>query len=1156
VLAKSYINAATSDTTVEHGTIPLIVPTGESQVVYAKVERTLQNGGTTFAPVGFFKSVVPAGCLGFRARRTRFNAVASDEQRARTALDNLYCRLAYQVVDTPNNWRKFPLTLSLQPVSVNPAMPASSPDPDHWWYQQVLAVTAQPDGTAGNPYVGVGQEAKFKFAFRDIYGNQVENSYLSLPVKLLYHDPIIPLSEWAGLHTRFDVQTVNGQPKLAIDAWFDPFVLRNDADGSVLRNYKSINSQLLDANFRAVARMTLVANSADLPVLPALRSLVGQILNASGSFVQDATTTQGSPLLTNLSDTSHLQAGMIVVSPNLDDGTFVVSIDSSSQVTVSVPALVDGPTETRFCPRVLLAAFDVPASDVTAKDFFLLTAILRLSRDAADDLFPQVDEPWGIHIYEAARSAPDFIAGQPGARKPSQVGGTPAAGSIQKFAIDFEEKLYPNSQFKIAVGTGDFGESTIWVVRLDRLSLSFTGDPVHVAPAPLAVELQTGSFTVTDPVPLQPSPSAPAPVQRRFIDVDLDKTCRQFLTAVELFLEPTVASRLTDFPEGRTALEEVTKAKRTLAGIFPGLLLKPLFDQTSALDMEAAKLDFGQRVLDDLKATYGIDSLFQMQAKARLDLTEQPHGVNLFGQVIGTAVTSIVSEDRALDFATTKLKFRGSGGTQDRAATLTVLADALKNGKKHFDRQFDYEVTHLEYDLRPEQAQGPFVPSRWLAFVFRVRKRILDQSTVFVPLREFPSAPQLLGHKCVPTPFPSGQPISFAHARQWEYRFGYRIEGEEHDNLELTVELNPSSQNSAADSGSMATSDYFAALTNFTHGYPDPVAAMKELRDNSDLSLKRMLAADFQTRVKRVADSFSTMLSFAASDQMTIRLRFDVSEVDDNATRQATVTWDETGNQGHGAWVESLEKKFDARTFAAGKSMTTFENDDSNRGSLRERVLVVTRPANHNPDPPLDGLDVLRFETARGGARLVRNQNLGVDVQHNHVNPSFIYRTAVVSVPDALTARVERTERVELVAVGSVPRALRAHLDAMFADLFGGLSDSRRMRLDVRYGIDLIAQYGTAASVNPLPLDGIAASPARLLPPQDVKVPVDSTVISKLEEAIRTWVTRFKPWTGGDLVFGIVVFAAPHTGEETRSQEDKATLSLTRVVLPLSKVIF
>jgi hypothetical protein len=77
----------------------------------------------------------------------------------------------------------------------------------------------------------------------------------------------------------------------------------------------------------------------------------------------------------------------------------------------------------------------------------------------------------------------------------------------------------------------------------------------------------------------------------------------------------------------------------------------------------------------------------------------------------------------------------------------------------------------------------------------------------------------------------------------------------------------------------------------------------------------------------------------------------------------------------------------------------------------------------------------------------------------------------------------------------------------------------------------------------------------KLLPPQDLAVPVPGSAIDQVAQAVTAWRQAYRPSELGLLVFGLIVFAAPQSvGAPAPSEQDKPTLSLAHIVLPLSLI--
>jgi hypothetical protein len=98
----------------------------------------------------------------------------------------------------------------------------------------------------------------------------------------------------------------------------------------------------------------------------------------------------GLPIITSMSDTSSLAAGMLISGANIPSGATIVSVDSSSQITISDDATGVGSAITLTCkstaPQLYEATVSLATLGLSAGDFVNLVQYIDSSSTYANDI--------------------------------------------------------------------------------------------------------------------------------------------------------------------------------------------------------------------------------------------------------------------------------------------------------------------------------------------------------------------------------------------------------------------------------------------------------------------------------------------------------------------------------------------------------------------------------------------------------------------------------------------------------------------------------------------------------------------------------------------------------------------------------------------------
>lgn len=1065
-------------------------PMGVPPFVFANVERKASD---VWHRIRQFQSVMEPGTIGFFVERDR----RSDNDYV-VEVDNLYSRLAFEV-DAPHTCRPIPNTLPLSPIlpqntESDTAAVERAEDDTVFRFEHVMPVHYE-DQTR---YPAIGQEVDVSFRFRDVYGNQLpcSGSTCQTSLRMQYFDELIPITEWPGIE-RNTLKIVNdqGTRKLVLEFGFRKELLGLEGSG--------------------------VPAEQQLRMRQRFERIFGQLNDANLDGPEDA---------------------VVWVETSLEPGQRTGCRSVLRDFSQEILAYINGGAEPASTITI-----DLGRPAIRDDDLFELYATLHFRRKppegvTEDNAFVRRQrEPWESNdpIFEAARSVIAILS-MPGAS-----GGLEAPDDLLAFAVEFEEHLYntEQDQRKLATGVTRLGDRSLWVVRSQKRIgnrnvplLTFQDRQDDFAPAPLSNELTSASVVV----PVRTVNNGMIEFndeERPFSDVDMDRLGRFCLESIEDFLAPATTAAILCMgingnPRfGRQVFEHVVASKAKLADPrLPEHLVDQLIDPDSgvtAKGRDVAVAAFQQRLLTTLHATYDLDSIPVYTSESCLNHVHvhacrgafDAEQINLFGRVNQKVVGS---DNLALKFEDVKVKL-SSADNAVATGHIAVLVDALSaTPERAYYRDLRYELTHLEIVATPITG-SPYSSSTWVRFIRPQEVVLRDNAELPVPLREFPDPPQLEEHTNLPGR-QDGDAIENALA--WSYGVTYRTRGFEQDRIDFEIEFNQRI-NMIAKAATGRT--LFEAMTSFREALPDPQSDYGSLRNAVfPLENKRELLKQLDVRATDIANSVFPTFRTKAGDLLDSESQqFSISEdvtlkTEKEEARKATVCWPTSQHYSTPCILPVDSQPTNVGDpYAGGDGRMCRDTDFLDAIQVWRRRLLK-----------IDGLNIVRHENALATARIVRNENLGLNAE---VNPRFVYHTGTVKFPHPLTPMLDVDEEVPIDSSG--PATLRNHLTNLFNRLLSnqqpGSGNDRRMRIEVQFAFDSFVRI---------------ASPELLSPPMEVSVSDPAPFINGLAAAIEEWQPQRDWIDSGFLVFDLMLYAQ-------LSDADVPTLRLRNLTLQLQNIV-
>lgn len=526
------------------------------------------------------------------------------------------------------------------------------------------------------------------------------------------------------------------------------------------------------------------------------------------------------------------------------------------------------------------------------------------------------------------------------------------------------------------------------------------------------------------------------------------------------------------------------------------------------------------------------------------DAVEQQLGVSLSKTYESTVLIQYGSEVDSTGDASTASLYGDGGIIADDVPSMTMIAAKTKLAKdslkpyvnflmtldnpslnKDVKGEFNYTLSHLEFNITDVDIADDYKASDWLSFVpllSQVEKPEALKGTnpgdvdVPIPLRIFPDLPVIVNHSAKQA-YKDGE-ATLDEESLWNYEFTYSHQHAEQDYVVITTEFNLTMPTLLA-RAEEEPRDLFTELAQYNSVATSLWNYLNELTKlNSDVDPTYIQNAveTFATLATNISDYWSSRLSPEETSRST------ETNLDADYTYEYDVRVNRTGgvisslkliklspdvgpnNTWPGAYVQKLDGSFVPMVEA---SRTT----DQIVYDIPEGVEILAT------DWPVfklvwGDLNVSTLQNARSKIKVERNQDLldGVDVS---TNPDFVFSTETIITPSIVTPLNVFGNRIDISPLGST---LAEALDQCFTDLFGTNAYGQKVTMELSYGFELVSPSSDSDQglVTYLPIG---------LYPNQV---ITANTGTELSGIIDRWELANKPsQNGGEWVFSIKLYS-------------------------------
>ena len=556
---------------------------------------------------------------------------------------------------------------------------------------------------------------------------------------------------------------------------------------------------------------------------------------------------------------------------------------------------------------------------------------------------------------------------------------------------------------------------------------------------------------------------------KQFASIDLNLRAREFLAAVEEFLDPARAIEVfgqSASADLRAKVAEIIRDKHLLADAISRQVVAVLQEDTGAPDfsdrLEAAQNALKRELLTDLVKGFDQETIIQYPVEVNTgdDLAATP-APRLAGQpVIDTSTGSSTGADQD-DYTLTpaKITLQKPGGTSYLSFIFNTNAPE-KDKEIELDLRFRVQSIEHEIVKMDEDLFNKYEDSSWLTFLLPEeldREGDLGRVLIPIPLRSYPLSPSILRHRAKSDP---DSEKTLSEVRNWEYVFTYEHPDVAQDTIFASTLYNQTPPEATGEDTNLLgipAHPLFAPLMEFAEVYPDLLKDLQVLRE-ADVSDQLIAVSAFADLVKRVANAWDSWVTARSTAVEALPAHdFKISEeLFENGERKSPAVvrlqWESgqlpsTFPSLELSGYDPAESTVDTAASEVVYELTPAEGVgadlDTNLGESRftDRTLAIPN------------LDLLDKQNAWASIRVVRNFELTGD---KITNPAFIFQTPEVRFRTKVTPLLVNNERWDIAKEGTGTtldepkrQSLSAHLDDLFGIL---LPASTGETYDIRIG--------------------------------------------------------------------------------------------------------
>jgi hypothetical protein len=701
----------------------------------------------------------------------------------------------------------------------------------------------------------------------------------------------------------------------------------------------------------------------------------------------------------------------------------------------------------------------------------------------------------------------------------------------------------------------------LWAVHFGTSGIKYDINesyPFFFSPAPLANVLLTGTVNLQS---YQSGSALPlvAAESKRIEAIDLNIVARDFLVAVEEFLDPAIAIPAAQLKPNR--VNDILLAKEKIADAIHTQVTNILAqtDNTDISDRRKIAADaLRQKLLLNLVEGFDIETIIQYQVQVQV--ANVPTGdakwsfersPRLVGQPV---IRSLYNSETGDPLKTSEFSFALSDAKVPLSpgnSYLTFFFDT-KSPEKFENVQLEliFRVDEMEYDITDVPGINSYQASSWLNFILPIEgEPTIDNANTIgrvdipVPLRTYPMPPSLVLHRAEPDP---DSLKVLEKIREWQYTFVYEHVDVAQDDIEATLYKNESPLGSTTDAASVnlspAQRPLFEALMNFSTVYPQLLPDLNKLLEPNAAASTAAIGSAIEaiaTLIQSVANAWQSWrnqsISTPAPSTSADYIIQEETPLDSPTEKRMTIIRSDRSDPFPTLIVPQYSQPNPTPIPPPGspdtrvvyrffqKSLEEAQNDPVfGESSIPDYVLSI-------PD-----LDVVQQQNAWAAVRLTRNKNLVLLSRepkiYRQTNPAFVFQTPDVRFTNPITPLLINPIRWNVASLNSPDgtaqkRSLTDHLQVMFDTLLPNRAEKPYdLRVACRYAFSLARNAANEDLLSTLP---VLLGPRLAIPVgEGGRSPLITQLRDDLAQGIRIWRRDTQPnETGAMFIFSVSLFS-------------------------------
>ncbi|SHL38756.1 hypothetical protein SAMN05444266_103162 [Chitinophaga jiangningensis] len=1058
-----------------------------------------------------------------------------------------------------------------------------------------------------NPYQGLGDLLQIHYSWQDLYGNSLlttlDNSQdnkhpNNAPVLIKYNDTLIGLSRWPAVSTNWQVVKTGTQPALNVLLNFDA------ASYDGLLKVEVVNNTTLTAVFTNLLDETAATNKANYKFSPEVE--VDMItLNADKQSVQLSVknlpegidiSLQVKDILSadkkksyegaaSFSTNTAIPATSNIISKAAGDKALYEQIwyqlNDKNGIGLSVSTsllpnreLALDPDQTKALVQTWIEAIyqylDNRAAGKATGDVPALQHIITFNIDPATvetkDIFQlTLNFIIGRRQLALAENSNEAILVARTAIAPLSDLAAGNGNNYTKFVNDFEAAFAGSLELRVAAGVDRFDSavtagSVLWVTRLSTsataavpsLGYAINQDAGAKLFAPRPVANQLISRTN---VPIAPFDSSSAPVNRDFIDVDINLWCRQVFENFDELLSPAFVTsiQIIDLknkavsPGATNYFEKLIGQKEAFANILKDLMV-PVFASEEGLDPKNIREDFRQALLVQLSNAYSVQSGLEFTADVFENNLNEP--AFLYGnveQVVGENEQPIPN----LQFTAPKINLAPDkqAGVRFLLSSPQIIKGTGGEVLSRLDLQLAYTASSIEHQIGELPGIKDYKASSWLQFFSKNSSILASQQLsklpvqVPLPLNVFPPVPGMTRQNGELSS--SGSTAPLADLLDWNYLFSYsQAFHYPQDILHFSVRFNLVTGEVNKLTG---LPDAFNALAQFISVVPAINEALDKLQLITMSSTPQEVAAATAT-LKAYTDLTGNIIKQAGNQGLQVK-QFDPRNI---TSVEGPYNFEvKEGIGTNGELVISVGVTADVIQ-AIGVPVVDLEGYTRNDYTAEPHSYYYTNAAGPlkaavgqtipGRTVKLKNLNILGRQDAAVSVYLDRNAEL---VPGKPTNNAFVYTTGSVEFPNYYYPNFARTEEINIATITGKP--VKADLQTQLNNLFDALLvKNKQSKLSFSVVGTYHYQVNPAGNTIQLP---VMMQPGKTFDLGQHPDKAPAGMIANWVKVIDQWLKDYNPGTANAaLNFNLTIFS-------NLTDEPKPLIQLTSLYLNMVDIV-